>query len=105
MSEGYFQTPNVNVPLNNRPKGEIADVAKDQLRMWQEAAWHWPLREDTRDKRHGMICTHCQQMIYFISDGRGVLYDYTEDEILALIVAHIRQKHERIVTHGDTRTV
>jgi hypothetical protein len=105
MSDAYFHTPNVNVPLNARPKGEIANVAIDQLKIWQEAAVGWPLREVTRDTRHGMICTHCQQMIYFISDGKGHLYDYTYEEIIALIVAHIRQKHERIVTHGDTRTI
>jgi hypothetical protein len=105
MSDGYYATANVNVPLNARPKGELANVAIDQLKMWRAAALTWPLQETSRDKRHGMTCNHCQQMIYFISDGKGVLYDYSDEEIISLIIAHIRQAHERIVTHGDTRTI
>jgi hypothetical protein len=100
MTQGYYQTSNVNVPLNNRPKGEIAEIAITQLEAFQLRGRTWPTREVSRDGRHGMECSYCNQMIYFISDPNGILYEYADDELLALTVAHIRQKHERMVTHG-----
>lgn len=102
---GYFQASNVSIPINQRPKGELANIAVTQLEAFQLRGRTWPLREvsredDNNNYRHGMECSYCNQMIYFISDVTGILYEYTDDEKLALIVAHIRQAHERIVTRG-----
>ena len=97
---GYYNTPNVNVPLNKRPEGEIAEIAMLQLEIFQSRGRTWPTREVSRDDRHGMECSYCNQMLYFISDRNGILFQYADDELLALTVAHIRQKHERMVTRG-----
>lgn len=100
MDKGYYNSPNVNIPLNNRPPGELAPVAFDQLKPFQDAAKDWPMREVYRKNRHGMACSYCDQMLFFLADPTGILYDYSYDEIQSLIVAHIRRSHERIVTHG-----
>jgi hypothetical protein len=94
---GYFQTPNVDVPLNNREKGQIADVAKDQLKVWQEAAWEWNVKTVIRHGRECNICGVCRQNIWFTADPKGIVYKYSTDEIVALIVSHIRQLHSSMV--------
>jgi hypothetical protein len=87
---GYYQTPNVNIPYNKREKGELADIAKEQLKVWQDRALDWPRYPDGRAIR----CGKCDQSMYFTADIQGMVYSYTGAEILALIVAHIRQRHE-----------
>jgi hypothetical protein len=103
---GYYQTSNVNIPLNHRPKGEIAAVAIDQLKVFQDRAHDWPTREMFREdingnSRHLRACSFCDQAIYFYSDVTGILYNYSDEELLTLVVAHIRQKHERLATRGN----
>ena len=90
MSEGYYQTPNLMIPLNDREPGEIADIAKEQLERWREIADTWPVYTDGRCNR----CKECHQNIWFSTDPRGYKYDYNTDEILALKVAHVRQCHD-----------
>lgn len=92
MTNGYYQTPNVNIPLNKREKGAIADVALDQLSAYQDRARTWPVYTDGRCNR----CTDCHQNIWFSTDPRGYTYNYSDDEILALKVAHVRQCHAEI---------
>jgi hypothetical protein len=105
MDRGYYQTPNINIPLNNREPGHLAQVAIDQLAPFVERAKTWPLREvyredDNNNSRHGMACSLCDQIVYFISDPRGILYGYDDSEIQSLIVAHMRQIHESVVLRG-----
>jgi hypothetical protein len=101
MSEqGYYETPNIYINHNNRPKGQVAEIALEQLAPFVRAAKGWSLREVNRDNRHGMACSLCNQMIFFISDVNGVLFAYSEDDIQALVTAHIRQLHESVVLHG-----
>lgn len=105
MSQGYYQTPNTQIPLNQRQKGELAEIAVTQLEAFQLRARAWPMREVSREdinnnSRHGMACSYCDQMVYFISDPNGILFNYSDEEMLALTVAHVRQRHERIVTRG-----
>lgn len=89
MSDGYFQTPNVNIPNNNRPKGEVAPIALAELESWQVMARDWKVYTDGRCNR----CAECHANIWFTSDPQRRPYQYTVDEILALTVAHIRQVH------------
>jgi hypothetical protein len=91
MSEGYFELSNVMVPLNNREKGKIAQVALDELERWQSVAISWPVYTDGRCNR----CGDCHENLWFSKDPQGGKYQYTDDEILALKVAHVRQCHSK----------
>jgi hypothetical protein len=99
QNKGYYQTPNVNVPLNARDKGEIAKVAWQQLKPYQDAARTWPIYKLMRDSRHCNLCRVCDQNIYFDSDTEENEYHYTDEDIVSLIIAHIRQTHEGMVTN------
>lgn len=94
MTDAYFNTSNSKIPLNSRAPGDLAQVAKDQLSAFQEAAKNWPLYIDVNDLRACHRCTRCGQNIWFGTDSEGRDYHYTEDEIMTLVVAHIRQAHE-----------
>lgn len=91
---GYYSTPNASIPLNNRPPGEIAEVAWRQLKPYRDAAPTWPVHQDGRFNR----CRLCNQNIWFAYDVNGNPYVYVDDEIITLIVAHIRQVHSEMVT-------
>jgi hypothetical protein len=103
MKQGYYQTKNSDIPYNDREPGELASIAQRQLAAYQAKAEEWPLNEiwraDIRDDimRHCMVCCQCYQNIYFISDDEGRVYDYTEDELKTLVVAHLRQSHPEVV--------
>jgi hypothetical protein len=92
--ESYYHTPNKLVPLNDRGPGEIAEVALQELKHWQAVAMVWPVYTDGRCNR----CQECHENLWFTTDPRGGKYQYTDDEILALKVAHLRQCHEEINT-------
>lgn len=94
--DAFYNTPNVFVPLNNREKGEIADVAKDQLIAWQIIAEEWPIAIEGRFNR----CHVCGQNIWYTADATGDVYDYNDAEISALIVGHIRQNHSEAIDGG-----
>lgn len=90
----YGNTPNKDIPLNDRKPGEIADIAWAQLRKFQCAADTWPVHHTLRDNRYCNVCRLCKQNLWFSSDeDNGAAFTYTEADIKALIVAHIRQRH------------
>jgi hypothetical protein len=89
MADAYYQVPNMYIPLNDRKPGEIADVAQQQLAHWQAVARDWGVYTDGRENR----CAECHQNIWFSMDAARHPYTYTDDEILALKVAHVRQCH------------
>ena len=98
--ESYFSTPNVMVPLNAREAGTIATVALEQLRAYQTRAHTWPMERHSHnsDTTKGQPCWCCVvcdpcETIWFVNDRTVNIYTYTEEEILALKVAHIRQVH------------
>jgi hypothetical protein len=91
--QGYYQTPNKFIPLNDREPGEIADVAKLQLIEWESAVEDWAIALVFRDERWCNICAKCEQNVWFERDKNGIEYRYEPSEILALIVAHVRQNH------------
>ena len=90
--EGYYQTPNVNIPYNDRPPGVIAPIALAELEGWRAVANGWPVYTDGRENR----CGDCHQNIWFSKDPLGHEYTYDPSEIEALTVAHLRQCHEEI---------
>lgn len=102
LDQGYYNTPNKMVPLQDREPGEIATVALEQLRAYQRCADNWPMREMLRhDDRLGvtrtcMCCAfdECIECIWFVKDVNDNPYTYTDDELRALKVAHIRQVHD-----------
>jgi hypothetical protein len=102
--EGYYQTPNVNIPHNNRPKGEIAPIALAELEGWRAVAREWDVYTDGRCNR----CHDCHANIWFSTDPQRGEYMYAPGETLALIVAHLRQCHTEIASgrnqasDGDT---
>jgi hypothetical protein len=93
---GYYSTPNCSIPLNNRPAGEIADIAWKQLKPYRDAASTWPVTQDGRFNR----CRSCKQNIWFAYDPSGRAYKYENDEVITLIVAHIRQVHSEDIENG-----
>jgi hypothetical protein len=92
--EGYYQTPNVNIPYNDRPKGELAPIALAELEGWRAVANGWETYTDGRSNR----CKECHQNIWFSKDPQGHEYQYSISEIEALVVAHLRQCHAEIGT-------
>jgi hypothetical protein len=101
--ERSFLTPNTQIPLNSRPPGTIADIAWTQLQPYRIAAQVWPVYQEARqDESTGGVrwvhaCRTCNQALWFNTDAYKVTYDYTEDEKLTLIIAHIRRCHADIV--------
>lgn len=101
-SRGFGFTPNKDIPLNDREPGEIAGVAWAQLKPYQIAAQSWPVFQemrhgDTMGPRWVHACRVCSQAMWFNSDENKVPYDYTDEEILTLIVAHVRRSHADMV--------
>jgi hypothetical protein len=95
---GYGMTPNSAIPHNNRRPGEIADIAKEQLKRYERAAETWPVQATMVDGRMGERCRVCHQNLWFHHDTEERPFNYAPAETKALIVAHIRQIHEDIIT-------
>lgn len=93
MSDGYFQTPNIMVPHNNRERGTIAPIAKRQLEVITKFAHTWPIVQQGNKN----ICGLCSQNVWFTDDKHGSPFLYQDEEITALIVAHIRQNHQEAI--------
>ena len=97
-NQGYFQTPNTQVPHNARQPGEIAPIAIQQLQRYRALAETWPIYRATfRENR----CRVCDQNIWFSHDSTGHEYQYESGQVIALIVAHIRQNHEGAIDNED----
>ena len=103
IPEAYTNTPNTMVPLNSRKPGQIAPVAMEQLRTYQRTASDWPVYEVRRDGRDCMCCQSCNESLWFVTDREEQRYYYTEDELLTLKVAHIRQAHDKDGSNGGRR--
>ena len=96
--DSYYQTSNVFVPLNKREKGEVADIALQQLAEWEAIALTW-YTEVTDDGY--LRCGACTQAIVRKTDRHGTHYQLSAPEILALTVAHIRQAHSEVNSAGQ----
>jgi hypothetical protein len=97
-------TPNKMIPLNDREPGAIAPVAIKQLQAYENVAKTWPIGFIFQDDRWCNVCEWCGQNIWFERDINGVEYYYSAPEILALIVAHIRQVHSEVTNGNDQKT-
>jgi len=103
----YYHTANKDVPHNDREPGEIAPIALAQLEEYRKLAAYWSVYLDTKksgadrfgnpDVRKPMRCSACKQAIWFLCDEHGNGYDYTDDQIMTLTVAHIRQAHAEVL--------
>lgn len=101
-ARGFGSTPNKMIPLNDREPGEIAEIAWTQLKPYQIAARYWPIYQemrhgDTMGPRWVHACRVCTQAVWFNSDEDRVDYNYTDEEKLTLIVAHVRRCHAEMV--------
>ena len=77
----------------------LAPVAERQLAAWEAIARDWPLYEDGDCER----CASCHQNVIAVTDvlapveegtsRRPAAYAYTDEQRLALVVAHLRQAH------------
>jgi hypothetical protein len=94
--QAFYETPNAQVPLNDRQSGELAPVALEQLARYQALARSWYMERHEHQGRDGWCCMvdECDETLWFVNDLDGNIYHYTDDEILALKVAHIRQIHD-----------
>jgi len=77
-------------PNDSPGDGTIHPIALEQLQRYAKIAGTWKVYED----RHIMRCEKCHQGVWSIYDAKGNRYRYTSEEILALLVAHIRQVHD-----------
>lgn len=66
-------------------------LAELQLRAWLRIAETWPSQydEDTGVLR----CTVCGKGIMLWLDSQGKRYQYTDDQVMALTVLHLRAHH------------
>ena len=71
------------------PAGQLAALAKIQLSAWEAIAADWPIYADEPCMR----CVSCHISIYRTHDDEQRAYQYTPEQTLALIVAHLRQAH------------
>jgi hypothetical protein len=67
----------------------IGVLARMQLAAWQDLARGWVAYEDWPHLR----CVSCHQQIRRLADDTGTPYAYTDEQHLAAVVAHLRQRH------------
>jgi hypothetical protein len=77
---------------------EIAILAMNQLKPWQDLAEAWPWSNDGGY----VLCGDCGTLIHQLYDPRGHKYELTPDEWSALQVAHLRQRHEREIPDDNS---
>jgi hypothetical protein len=82
----------VHHPNDSPGDGTIHPIGLRQLAAYQEIAVDWPRYPDGRANR----CGKCDQNLWYTYDLNGNHYVYTDEEKLALVVAHIRQNHPEV---------
>lgn len=75
--------------MSMMPLGELSPLAKQQLAAWEKLAHDWTFYLQGNQVR----CTSCHIAVWRIYDRNMVRYHYTDAELLALKVAHLRQAH------------
>lgn len=75
--------------------GQVSPSAIRELAAWEGVAfeWKWYVHPDTY-----LRCQECHQAIARMADRNRELYDYTDAELMALKVAHLRQVHSEVMT-------
>lgn len=77
----------------NESPGEIHPLALRQLHEKQLIAANWPIFRIGFEQYSR--CRDCRLAVLKIHDDELRVYEYTEDEILALTVAHIANHHPK----------
>lgn len=77
-------------PNDSPQDGTIHPIALTQLAVYRSRALLWDYYTDGRANR----CYECHQNIWFSQDASGFDYVITDEQIIALTVAHIRQAHD-----------
>lgn len=68
----------------------LAPLAARQLAAWEELAHDWT---GYLDEDEVVRCASCHIGLWRIRDDHGTQYQYTDEQLLALKVAHLRQAH------------
>ena len=68
---------------------KLSYLATEQLAAWEKLAANWPLYVDGPCGR----CASCHVNVIRLVDEQGISYVYTDEQLLALKVAHLRQAH------------
>src|SRR5208283_2484394 len=71
---------------------KLSPVAYNQLAAWVKIAHSWDVYIDANHVR----CARCGQSVTCLSDRNGVAYNYSAEDQLTLLVAHIRQAHQEM---------
>lgn len=69
--------------------GRLAPAALAELHRWQQVAADWPVYQDGACLR----CRRCAQCVLRTEDYGGTHYVYSDEQRLALTVAHLRLSH------------
>ena len=78
------------------PLGQVAPLALRQLAAWEEIAKDWATFDGADAEFPNVVverCASCFGGIYRKTDDLGKTYAYTDAEVLALVVAHLRLAH------------
>jgi hypothetical protein len=96
----------VHHPNESPRDGTIHPIGIAQLRAYEAQAFNWYVitRVDAESGREVNVCGKCDQGLWFTYDKKGQRFGYTAEEILALKVAHIRQRHSEVVNECDSET-
>ena len=74
--------------------GQLAPLAIHQLRAWEEIAHNWVVIIAARDGEWHCICPNCDQSILPLKkENTSTYYVFTNNELLAATVAHLRNRH------------
>lgn len=71
---------------------EISVLALRQLEAWEHLARHWSLYDESGYAR----CPFDDMAVYRSEDDSGSPYTWTEPQILAAKVAHLRNHHAEL---------
>lgn len=68
----------------------MSTLAERQLAAWQAIARTWDARDCQQTVR---VCNGCKLGMYLVTDQTGIPYQYTDDELLTMVVLHLRNHH------------
>lgn len=72
---------------------KVSGMAVSQLEAWEKLAQDWPAYEDSLVAVRLMRCASCHIGLYRLTDEDGRPFTYTDAQLLAQVVAHLRQAH------------
>jgi hypothetical protein len=75
----------------------LAPLAQSQLAAWEKLAADWPAAIDGEGVHR---CGKCGKGILLWTDSYARLFRYTHEQVLALIVLHLRNFHAELGPGG-----